>query len=72
MTSCAKEELDSPSQTPEPQVIIKTDTHSIDGTFQHEPIRNGFTPAQINDDGDNEEEGTVAGNSNVDKEPKDK
>ena len=72
MTSCAKEELDSPNQIPESQAIIKTDHPDVDGSIQQEPVRNGFNPAEINDDGDNEEEGTVAGNSNADKEPKDK
>lgn len=72
MASCAKEELDSPSQSPDPQSIIQFHENSIDGTLQVEPIRNSVTPAQINDDGDNEEEGTVAGSSNVDNEPKNK
>lgn len=69
MSSCTKDDLESPTQMPEPQAIEKSDQLQIDGVYQLTPVENGATPVFINDDGDNEEEGTNVGGAGIKVEP---
>lgn len=57
VSSCAKEELESPSQTPAPQSIMKSNLEMGNSfeTLDSDKLRP--TPVYINDDGDEEDEG---------------
>lgn len=57
VSSCAKEELDAPSEASSPQAIMSMDSHDDFQTVEDEPATIVPPPAGINDDGDNEEEG---------------
>ncbi|NEN25110.1 hypothetical protein G3O08_16540 [Cryomorpha ignava] len=57
VSSCAKEELENPSQTPDPQAIMKSG-FEIDQNCESPGINNlQPIPVYINDDGDEEDEG---------------
>lgn len=57
MSSCAKEELEGPSHTPAPQAIMKGD-FELDQNDKASEINDiQRSPAYINDDGDEEDEG---------------
>lgn len=55
LSSCAKEELENPSQIPSPQSIMKAnvDQYSVPQEFKKQQPG----PLFINDDGDEEDEG---------------
>ena len=57
VSSCAKEDLESPAQTPAPKAIMKTHSE-VDKSFKT-PDKEKLppTPVYINDDGDEEDEG---------------
>lgn len=57
VSSCAKEELDAPSESADPQAIKSFD--SVDGVDadDYDPGTAVPLPSGINDDGDNEDEG---------------
>lgn len=59
VSSCAKSELDPPSENTNPQAItIIKEVQATDKITDRMPLSNPV-PSQINDDGDDEDEGTV-------------
>ena len=57
VSSCAKEELENPSQTPAPQAIMKANLDMEINNTSSEINDTEFIPVYINDDGDEEDEG---------------
>lgn len=55
LSSCAKEELENPSQMPSPQAIMKVGVDQNDKSLDVEKPQP--EPLFINDDGDEEDEG---------------
>ncbi len=62
VSSCAKEELDAPSESAGPQAIMSLDSRDDLQSRQDEPGTSVPLSLDINDDGDNEDEGI---NTNV-------
>lgn len=57
VSSCAKEELENPYQTPDPQAIMNSGFESDQNFESPEPEDLMDLPVYINDDGDEEDEG---------------